>query len=125
MKIFSGNANPALAMDIAAYLGINLGRVKVGAWSRCVVRCTCCVASSMVVVVVVVVAALSRDCFLFAWVFCVICLRGGVGLMLRVALVLVASGDGFWVITVVVFYSPIGLSQAGPLARSHWRVVQQ
>ncbi|CAN0263381.1 unnamed protein product [Ectocarpus sp. 6 AP-2014] len=29
MKIFSGNANPALAKDIAAYLGINLGRVKV------------------------------------------------------------------------------------------------
>eukprot|EP00903_Cladosiphon_okamuranus_P006577 g6425.t1 len=29
MKIFSGNANQALAKDIAAYLGINLGRVKV------------------------------------------------------------------------------------------------
>lgn len=29
MKIFSGNANTALAKDIAAYLGINLGRVKV------------------------------------------------------------------------------------------------
>lgn len=32
MKIFSGNANPALAKDIAAYLGINLGRVKVSIW---------------------------------------------------------------------------------------------
>lgn len=30
MKIFSGNANQSLAKDIAAYLGINLGRVKVG-----------------------------------------------------------------------------------------------
>ncbi|CAM9903502.1 unnamed protein product [Pylaiella littoralis] len=29
MKIFSGNANTLLAKDIAAYLGINLGRVKV------------------------------------------------------------------------------------------------
>lgn len=29
MKIFSGNANQPLAKDIAAYLGINLGRVKV------------------------------------------------------------------------------------------------
>lgn len=33
MKIFSGNANPALAKDIAAYLGINLGRVKVSTCS--------------------------------------------------------------------------------------------
>lgn len=29
MKVFSGNANPALAKDIVAYLGINLGKVKV------------------------------------------------------------------------------------------------
>ena len=29
MKIFSGNANPILAKEIAAYLGINLGKLKV------------------------------------------------------------------------------------------------
>ena len=42
MKIFSGNANQVLAKDIAAYLGINLGRVKVRACVRaCVCVCVC------------------------------------------------------------------------------------
>jgi ribose-phosphate pyrophosphokinase len=33
MKLFSGNANPGLARDVAAYLGIDLGKAEVGTFS--------------------------------------------------------------------------------------------
>ncbi len=33
LKIFTGNANPELALEIADYLGITLGNIKVGRFS--------------------------------------------------------------------------------------------
>src|SRR2546422_8236761 len=78
LKIFSGNANPALAHEICAYLGTKLGEATVGAFSdgeirvkieenvRCgdvfVVQSSCQPVNDSLMQLLIIIDALKRYC---------------------------------------------------------------